>query len=119
MMSTYVDLHGDPDDVTSTGARLKAAAESFGAQAKEILNEIQSIDTGAPWGSDEPGQAFASQYHQTPQGGGPPFSESLQTEMSSAGEHLGKAGDAIMLAMSGYQSTDITNTNDIKNVEKT
>jgi hypothetical protein len=118
-MSTYVNVHGDPDDVTGTGARLKAAAETFGAKAQAILTEIQSIDSSRPWGSDEPGRAFDEQYNQVPPGGNTPFSESLQTEMSSAGEHLNKAGDGIMLAMTGYQSTDVVNTNDIKNVKQT
>lgn len=118
-MSTYVNLHGDPDDVTGTGARLKAAAETFSTRSQALLNEIQSIDGSRPWGSDEPGRAFDEQYNQVPAGGDTPFSESLQKELSTAGEHLGRAGDAIMLAMSGYQSTDIVNTNDISNVKKT
>src|SRR5258705_11441505 len=116
MMSTYVDLHGDPDDVTSTGARLKAEADSFGGKAQSILNDIVSLEAGAPWGGDEPGQAFADQYNHAPENG-TAFSESLRKELGEAGKHLGDTGDAIMQAMVQYQSTDITNTNDIKNIK--
>jgi len=116
-MSTYVNVNGNPDDVTGTGARLKGQAESFGAQVKSILGDIQSIEAQQPWGTDEPGQAFLASYNQQPAGGGAPFSQSLQDEMSTAGEQLGKTGDGIMLAMVQYQSTDSTNSDDIKNVK--
>lgn len=115
-MSTYVSLNGQPDDVTAVGARLKAEAETFGANAKSILNDIQSIESGQPWGSDEPGQAFVAQYNQAPDGG-TPFSDSLREELGTAGDHLNQTGDAIMMAMTNYQSTEITNTNDIKSVK--
>lgn len=115
-MSTYVEVNGNPDDVTGTGARLKAAAQSFGAQAKSILGEIQSIDAQQPWGSDEAGHAFLTSYNQTPQGSHTPFSQALQDDLSTAGEHLDKAGDGIMLAMVEYQSTDSTNSDSIKSV---
>ncbi len=118
-MSTYVKLNGDPDDVTGVGARLKAEAETFGGKANAILNDIQSIEGGQPWGSDEPGQAFIKQYNQTPDGGGTPFSESLREELGNAGQHLSQTGDAIMMAMAEYQSTEIVNTNDIKSVKNT
>jgi hypothetical protein len=52
-----------------------------------------------------------------PEGSGTPFSASLQDELSSAGKHLDQAGDAIMLAMVNYQSTDQTNNDAIKNVK--
>lgn len=115
-MSTYVEVNGNPDDVTGTGARLKAAAQSFGAQAQSILNEITSIEAPQPWGSDEPGQAFLTSYNQTPQGSDTPFSQALQDDLTTAGEHLDKAGDGIMLAMVEYQSTDQTNSDAIKTV---
>ncbi len=115
-MSTYVSLNGEPDDVTAVAARLKAEAETLGGKAKSLLNDIQSLESGQPWGSDEPGQAFIAQYNQAPDGG-TPFSESLREELGDAGDHLNKTGDAIMMAMTDYQSTDIINSNDIKNVQ--
>jgi len=115
-MSSYLDLNGDPNEVTGIGARLKGQAESFQAQAQAILGDIQSIEGRAPWGNDEIGDTFVSRYNGVPEGGDTPFSESLQDEMSRAGDNLGKAGDGIMLAMSSYQSTDSINEGDIKNV---
>jgi hypothetical protein len=115
-MSTYVEVNGNPDDVTATGARLKAQADSFATQAQSVLSDITSIEGNAPWGGDAPGQEFVKAYNQTPKDGGAPFSDSLKDELSHAGEQLGKAGDAIMSAMVGYQSTDITNKDDISKV---
>jgi len=114
-MSTYIRLQGDPDEVSATGARLKAEAEAFGAQAKSILGDIQSIEAQQPWGSDEPGQKLLERYNQAPAGGAP-FSQSLRDQLSTAGDELSRAGDAVMLAMVDYQSTDATNADDIKNV---
>lgn len=115
-MSSYLDLHGDPNEVSGIGARLKGQAESFAAQAQAILGDIQSIEGRAPWGNDEIGDTFVSRYNGVPEGGDTPFSQSLQDEMSHAGDNLGKTGDGIMLAMSSYQSTDSINESDIKNV---
>src|SRR5689334_20513861 len=117
-MSTYIKVQGDPDDVTGTGARLKAQADSFSAQAESLLSDIQSIDAGRPWGGDEPGRRFEESYNQEPEGGGAPFSQSLQDSLSKAGDQLGKAGDGIMLAMAEYQGTDTTNSDDIRNIKQ-
>jgi hypothetical protein len=117
-MSSYLDLNGDPNEVTGIGARLKGQAESFAAQAQAILGDIQSIEGRAPWGDDEIGNTFVSRYNGVPEGGDTPFSQSLQDELGSAGENLGKAGDGIMLAMSSYQSTDSINESDIKGVKQ-
>jgi hypothetical protein len=115
-MSTYVKVDGNPDDVTATGARLKAQAAALGAQAQALLQEIKTLDGGEPWGHDEPGREFAKQYNQVPAGGTTPFSESLKDELAKAGELLSKVGDAIMLAMVNYQGTDSANSNDISKV---
>src|SRR5690349_1238920 len=117
-MSTYVNVNGNPDEVTGTGARLKAQAEEFSSQVKSVLSDIQAIDAQQPWGGDDPGQAFLKSYHQEPEGGGAPFSQSLQDEMSTAGDQLSKTGDGVMFAMVQYQSTDSLNDDDIKNVKK-
>jgi hypothetical protein len=117
-MSSYLDVNGDPNEVTGIGARLKGQAESFAAQAQAILGDIQSIEGRAPWGNDEIGQTFLARYNGVPEGGDTPFSQSLQDELSHAGENLGNAGDAIMLAMSSYQSTDSINEGGIKGVKK-
>ncbi|HKT00947.1 MAG TPA: hypothetical protein VJT31_15575 [Rugosimonospora sp.] len=117
-MSTYIKVDGNPDDVTGTGARLKGQAESFKAQVQSVLGDIESIEADAPWGTDDPGQAFMKSYNQTPEGGGTPFSQSLKDELGNAGDQLSKAGDGIMLAMTQYQGTDTGNSSDIKNVKK-
>jgi hypothetical protein len=118
-MSTYIKVEGDPEDVTAIGARLKAQAAAFGAQAQGILHEITAIDGAAPWGQDDAGRTFAEQYNKVPEGSDPntpPFSEAVKNELSKAGEQLDKVGQAIIMTMAGYQGTDATNDNDIRKV---
>jgi hypothetical protein len=116
-MSTYVDLHGDPDGVIGIGAMLRARAESFNAQANGILSEINSKEAGAPWGDDETGKGFLDQYHAKPEGADGPFDEVLKTKLQNAGNDLGKLGDNTVNAIVGYLSSDTISSNDITKVK--
>jgi hypothetical protein len=114
-MSTYVSMPNGPEQVANTGIQLKALSAEFGSQASAILGEIESIESGQPWGHDEAGQAFAASYNQVPQGSDKPFSQSLRDELSDAGTPLGKISDAIINAVAEYQLTDADSANAINN----
>jgi hypothetical protein len=113
-MSTYLDVRGNPDEVSGKGSVLKAHAEDLAAKAAAILSDIQAIDAGAPWGQDEPGLQFQEQYLKPPKdSSGPPLRDVVQDHLSKAGELLSKVGDGIVVSMAEYQGADAVNEADI------
>ena len=116
-MPTYLKIDGNPDEVSGTGALIKAQAEAFAGKAQGILSEIDTLEGGAPWGADATGQSFHHQYTAVPQGSDKPFNEALRDELQNAGKDLTKTGDGVILAMTGYQSNDTTSASDISRVK--
>jgi|SRR5882672_8639096 hypothetical protein len=112
-MSGYVKLTGGTDETTGVGAQLVAKAAQFKADAAGVLSDITGKEAGAPWGNDETGQNFLTQYNNVPEGGTQPFSDELKSKLEKAGDDLDKLGTATMQAMVGYQSTDTVNSGDI------
>jgi hypothetical protein len=118
-MSTLINIDGNPDDVRGTGAQLKAMAEDLGAQAASIASEIETKESGQPWGNDHFGNSFKTQqngYLSVPEGADKPFNEILKHELNNAGEGLGRIGDGTMGAMNDYQLTDGVNGQQINKV---
>src|SRR5258706_11737869 len=125
-MSTYVNVHGSPDEVSGLGAQLKAKADALQAGAQGILGDIQGTEAGKPWGGDPTGNDFYNkQYHVIPptEGGGEPpegtlpANEALQDRLLHAGEDLAKVGDGMIDAMVGYQSVDATSAIELSKVK--
>jgi len=116
-MSTYVDLHGDPDGVIGIGSILRARGEAFNAQANGILSQISDKEAGAPWGDDDTGKDFLDRYHAVPEGAKQPFDQELKDRLATAGNDLGKLGDNTVNAIVSYMGTDTVNSNDITKVK--
>jgi hypothetical protein len=120
-MSTSINIDGSPDDVRGTGAQLKAMSEDFAAQAASIASEIETKESGQPWGNDHFGNSFKTQQHgyfSVPEGADKPFNEILKHELSNAGDGLGRVADGTMGAMNDYQATDGVNGQQINQVGK-
>jgi hypothetical protein len=105
-MGTYLDIAGDPNEVSGAAAVLRSMAESFHARAQAIASEIEAVHAERPWGSDSYGQAFQATYNAPAEGGGEPMSEVMQDAMSHAGERLSHIADQTVLAMTEYQAID-------------
>jgi hypothetical protein len=115
---SFIKLDDGTVSATGVGAQLLAKADTFKAQAQSILGDIQSKESGAPWGSDETGQNFQKEYTKdidTAQGSAP-FNSALHEKLSNAGDDLTKIGTATVTAMVGYDSTDAVNADDISKV---
>lgn len=108
-MGTYIDIDGDANQVSATGSVLRAMAESFRAKTQGVLGQINGIEGERPWGSDKYGQAFDSSYNQVPEGGDVPFSDSVKTGLSHAGEQLQRASGGVVRAMNEYQGVEAEN----------
>jgi hypothetical protein len=108
-MGTYLDIEGDPNEVTGTGAKLRAMAESFQGRAQGILGDIRAVEGERPWGSDQYGQAFETTYNVVPEGGEGTLRDSVQDGMQDAGGRLKRVGENTVLAMTEYQGTDADN----------
>jgi hypothetical protein len=111
-MSSLVSVEGSPDEVSGTGALIKALSADLGSQTTGIVAEINTLEAGEPWGHDHFGNSFKNQpqgYFSVPEGGDKAFNEILKDELSDAGENLGKIGDGISSAMMDYQVTDSSN----------
>jgi hypothetical protein len=115
---SYVKLDDGSDGATSVGARLLAKAEAFKAEAQGILGDIQSKESGSPWGSDETGQNFEKQYTKDIDtgNGSAPFNSALQDKLMKAGDDLSKIGTGTLTAMASFNSTDAVNADDISKV---
>jgi hypothetical protein len=112
-MGTYIDIQGDPNDLTGRGAMLKAIAEKFQAAAGGVASQIADVEGEQPWGHDKFGDAFVKFYTQPPEGGGDPVKDQIKQGLSEAGDLLGKVGGKTILAMTEYQGTDAENAADI------
>ena len=112
-MGTYIDIQGDPNDLTGRGAMLKAIAEKFKAQADAVASQIAGVEGEQPWGHDKFGDAFVQFYNQPPEGGGDPVKDQIKQGLDEAGHLLGQVGDRTILAMTEYQGTDSENASDI------
>jgi hypothetical protein len=121
-MSSLVSVEGSPDEVSGTGAMIKAMSADLGAQTASIAAQINTLEAGQPWGNDHFGESFKHQpqgYFSVPEGGKDAFNEILKKELTDAGDNLGKIGDGISRAMMDYQVTDSTNSTTIQNLPET
>ena len=116
-MGTYVDIQGDPNDVTGRGAMLKAIAAKFKAEAAGVASKISGVEGEQPWGQDKFGDAFVKFYNQPPEGGGDPVKDQIRDGLSEAGDLLDKVGGRTMLAMTEYQGTDSQKSADITSTQ--
>jgi hypothetical protein len=112
---SYINLDDGSDSVTSVGAQLLAKADAFKAQAQAILGEIQDKEAGSPWGADQTGQNFHTQYTKDIDtgNGSAPFNAALQDKLSNAGDDLSKIGNGTITAMVTFNSTDAVSADDI------
>ncbi|MDQ7906554.1 hypothetical protein RB614_18730 [Phytohabitans sp. ZYX-F-186] len=77
-MGSYLDIQDDPNEVSGTGAILRAIGTSFQGQARGILADINAVNAERPWGSG----------------------------LDRAGEGLIRPADKTVLAMTEYQGVD-------------
>jgi hypothetical protein len=108
-LGTYLDIDGDPNEISGKGSILRSLAESFRAKAQTILGDIHAVDGERPWGNDKYGQAFEATYNQVPEGSATSLRDMVRDGLSHAGERLTKAGDKTVLAMNEYQGVDAEN----------
>ncbi|WP_131785283.1 hypothetical protein [Protofrankia symbiont of Coriaria ruscifolia] len=112
-MSTFLDVDGDPNEVSATGALLRSMAQTFKTKVQGPLADINAIDAERPWGADHFGEGFEHTYNYTPEGTDQPLRDSVRDGMSNAGDLLTRVGDGTVLAMTEYQGTDVQNASDI------
>jgi hypothetical protein len=112
-MGSYLDIQDDPNEVSGTGAMLRAIGTSFQTQAQGILGEINAVNGERPWGSDSYGQAFEQSYNVVPEGSDGPLREAVDDGLQRAGEGLIKSGDKTVMAMTEFQGVDDENRDDI------
>ena len=117
-MVEFVSVDGSPDEVRGTGAQIKALGATLDAKAQQLVSDINTKETGAPWGGDHFGEEFKKGYFQTPEGSDKPFNEALKDELGDVGDRINRIGDGIMGAMNDYQLTDGTNSQTISTVNK-
>ena len=117
-MGTYLDIDGDPNEISGKGSILRSLAESFRAKAQAILGDIHAVDAQRPWGNDKYGHAFETTYNQIPPGGETSLRDMVQDGLSHAGERLTKVGDKTVLAMTEYQGIDGDNGAEIRKAAK-
>lgn len=112
-MGSFLDIEGDPNEVSGTGALLRAMGESLQTEMQGPLGDIHAIEGERPWGSDHFGEAFDKTYDGKPPGSDVPLREAVQEGMSHAGERLTRVGDGTIRAMTEYQGMDSQNAQDI------
>lgn len=115
-MGTYLDIQGDPEEVSATGAGLRAMGETLRARTQEIRGEISAVHAERPWGSDKYGAAFEGSYFQVPAGCEEPLPTMVDDGMARAGDRLTVIGDTTVRAMTGYRGADEAGANDIDTV---
>ncbi|AEV86747.1 hypothetical protein ACWT_5729 [Actinoplanes sp. SE50] len=111
-MSSYLELPEGTEAVAQIGARLRAQAQDFKEQARQILGDIQGLDQGQPWGNDQAGKAFAEQYHKPVEGAGS-LALAMQDRLHAAGDLLDELGGTVVTAMQTVESADLTGGADI------
>ncbi|GAB3161178.1 hypothetical protein GCM10027290_68020 [Micromonospora sonneratiae] len=116
-MVTFIDIDGDPNQVSATGAVLRAMAEGFRGKIQGIKGEISGIESERPWGNDKYGKAFETTFNQVPDGGESSLRDSVADGMSRAGDGLIKVGDTTILAMTSYLGVDIEGETEINQVQ--
>jgi hypothetical protein len=113
-MGTFLDINGDPNQVSGTGAVLQGLAETFRAKVTGIQGKIHGVEAERPWGNDKFGHGFETTYNQTPKGSDKSLVDSVSEGMSGAGEGLSKLGGSVVRAMNQYQGEDHANETAIK-----
>jgi hypothetical protein len=120
-MSNFVEITGDPDEIRARGAILAGKGQAYDARAQSLVDQISSLEAGAPWGGDKYGQQFlnseAGGYHST-KNTEEPFNDYVKTSATGMGPKLTKTGEAIENAMIGYQFADLDNEGDISAVRE-
>lgn len=115
-MGTFLDIQGDPDEVSAVGARLRSMGETLNARAQEVLGEINAVHAERPWGSDKYGAAFEGSYYLVPEGAEDPLPIMVSEGLTNSGKRLTAVGDGTIRAMIGYQAADADNAHDINKV---
>lgn len=115
-MGTYLDIDGNPLEVTATGAILRSIGASFHSESQAILGDINAVNAERPWGNDSYGQAFETTYNVVPEGSDGPLRDAVDDGLSQAGDGLTKVGDSTVQAMTEYQGVDDENRTHINQV---
>jgi hypothetical protein len=120
-MSNFVEINEDPDEIRGRGAVLAGQGQAFDARTQELVSQVESLEAGAPWGSDKYGTQFLNNenggYHST-KNTDVPFNEYVKTGSADLGQKIVRTGEAIEGAMTGYQFADIDNQTDISAVQE-
>ncbi|MFI1995569.1 hypothetical protein [Actinoplanes sp. NPDC020271] len=112
-MAEFLNLPDGPGAAAQVGVKLQAEAQDFKQKAQRLLGHIQHLDGGKPWGADEAGQAFETQYHK-PMGEAGSLAQALQDRLNTAGHRLDELGSGVVQAMTRYDSADVTGATDIR-----
>jgi hypothetical protein len=114
-VGSYLDIQGDPDEISARGSLLGALGSQLQAKTQAILANIQGIEAGAPWGTDSYGKGFHDTYYGTPNGDQPTFRESLEDQLNHAGDDLEVLGDKTAQAMGEYKGADTQSASELNN----
>jgi len=117
-MGTYLDINGDPNQVTGTGAILQGLAETFKAKVSGVQAKIHGVEAERPWGNDKFGHGFETTYNMKPEGSETALVDSVSEGMSKAGDGLSKLGGNIVRGMNEFQGEDFAGGTAIKKVKQ-
>ena len=61
-MSNGEETFVNPDGASSGASQLTSAADNLARRFKQLSGTIDGMNTGKPWGDDEPGKTFFKEY---------------------------------------------------------
>jgi hypothetical protein len=114
-MGTYLDIDGDPNEISGKGAVLQGIADGFKAKIQGLQAKIGAVEAEKPWGNDKFGHAAEETYTKEPKGK-QPLREGVSEAMSGAGDTLSRLGGNVVRAMNQYQGEEYANEVSIKQV---
>lgn len=92
-----------PDQFDVLPSTLRSTAGSFSRESSSLADELAALRSalsglGEPWGGDDPGRAFASQYQ--------PNAQALLGNIAVLAEGLGTIRDGLLEMADNYRGSD-------------
>lgn len=119
-MTTYLNVGGGgPDEIINVAIRIRSAGDDFVGTAQSLVQSIESIEGGQPWGSnDKYATAFLEHYKGKAGSSGMPTNEAVKRSVGDSGTSLSNIGSGVIEAMAKYQVVDDDGSTSIASAQR-
>jgi hypothetical protein len=118
-MTNYFKVDGGTDGIRAIGQRILMTAEELHAKAQPLLEHINTLEGGAPWGGDEYGTAFVKKYTEVPAGATKPYNDLLKEHLQDVGTRVSGHGQTVTGTMDQLDVTDAGNAKTVSSATDT